>query len=111
VIDGVGRRLGCKLRGRGFGEETLRATRSRMVWEDDIIQTPQFVTKTETYGRAYQILNGDNTRTPQANDKVMTKLITTESRGNSVSITIRLKIKEMCFDSGQVCNVQINVDI
>jgi hypothetical protein len=41
----------------------------------------QFVTKTETYGGAYQILNGDNRRTPRTKDNKMTMLITTQIRG------------------------------
>ena len=43
----------------------------------------QFVTRTETYGGAYQILNGDNRRTPRTSDNVMTMLITAQSGGHT----------------------------
>jgi hypothetical protein len=41
----------------------------------------QFVTKTETYGDAYQILNKNNKRSPRTNDSVIKMLITIRSRG------------------------------
>jgi len=41
----------------------------------------QFVTKTETYGSAYQILSKNNRRTRRTNDNVMKMLIMIRSRG------------------------------